>query len=175
MKFLTGWYFHPTYSGLLCTGNSSFHCGQCLIVLLLCGLVCVVENCLLLRLCTSKLWSSYMMTAIMLAAWLSAISSPFSLIYLAYSICVTHFMSMFLNSSCIACSVSTSVYMSDCCSICDLIFGFVLYFYFVCLLCVFMCRVCMVFTSNTSINVLLFHALFFTLYLYAMKFRFYFF
>ena len=31
-------------------------------------------------------------------------------------------------------------------------FGFVFYFYFVCLLCVFMCRVCMVFIPITSIT-----------------------
>jgi len=51
------------------------------------------------------------------------------------------------------CLPSTSVHVSDCCSICDLIFVF-FYFYFVCLIMsrVFMCHVCMVFTPTTSIT-----------------------
>jgi len=63
---------------------------------------------------------------------------------------VTRFMCIFFNSSCIACPPPLfSVHVSDCCSIRDLIF-WVCFLHFGCLLCVFMCRVCMVFTPTTS-------------------------
>jgi len=56
LKFVTGWYFHLTCSDLLWNGNICFYrVLQCLTALLLCGLICVVENCFLLLLCTSKL------------------------------------------------------------------------------------------------------------------------
>ena len=69
---------------------------------------------------------------------------------------------------------STSVHVSDCCSICELNSG-VCFFCFVCLSCVFMCRVCMMFTPTTSIAYYCFmiSVLLCTSFKFAIKFLFY--
>jgi len=68
---------------------------------------------------------------------------------------------------------STSVHVSDCCSIYDLIF-WVSFLFLFCLfiMCYHVSRLHGVCTYHLN-NVLLLYALFFTLYLYAIKFIFY--
>jgi len=82
-------------------------------------------------------------------------------------------MCIFLNSSCIACPPPLfSVQVSDCCSICDLIFWVCFFPFCLLIMCFHVSCLCGVYTYHLN-SILLFYDLFFTLYLYAMKFLFY--